>query len=130
MESSLGSGSTYSNDLHKVGKKLFKSKFQGVFPADQIPRLTTKKPFVIVNLDTSDMPGSHWVSLSFNGKSIDSYDSFGRPMKKLLPNKTKFPFHDSDKDPEQKIDEESCGPRSLAWLYVYHNYGRNIALKI
>jgi hypothetical protein len=29
-----------------------------------------------------------------------------------------------DEDAEQQLEEENCGQRSLAWLCVYHVYGR------
>jgi Ulp1 family protease len=63
--------------------------FGGVYALDEVH----KAPFsldedmgIIVNLDTSDMTGSHWVALliSNEDKSIEYYDSYGEDPPILL----------------------------------------------
>ena len=54
--------------------------FQGVFPLDKLNNFKVKKkPIgVIINLDFSDEPGSHWVALYINEQNKAIYfDSFG-----------------------------------------------------
>ena len=75
------------------------------------------------------MRGSHWISLAFNGTKIDVYDSFGRPARDILPLAKKDVIN-SDLDSEQGDLENNCGPRSIAWLYIYNQFGRDIALII
>jgi len=53
--------------------------FRGVFPVDKIPTLKALPSAVIVNLDTSKFPGSHWIALFFPKSGCCEYfDSYGR----------------------------------------------------
>jgi hypothetical protein len=67
--------------------------FGGVISADQINLLPKKLPIgFIMNLDTSDMDGSHWIAVYINGDSVEYFDpladppteSFKRDIKKYL----------------------------------------------
>jgi len=52
--------------------------FGGVISADEIGSLPKHLPIgFVLNLDPSDKPGSHWVSIYIDGDSINYYDSFG-----------------------------------------------------
>lgn len=54
--------------------------YEGSFPCDQTPILSSlKQPSsLIINLDTSSLPGSHWVSI-YHTKNLTLYfDSYGR----------------------------------------------------
>lgn len=54
--------------------------FYGVFPINHLPTILLPKPFkIIVNLDESWKPGSHWVAIYsyLNGPTV-YFDSFGR----------------------------------------------------
>ena len=39
---------------------------------------------LIVNLDTDNLPGSHWVAIAAEGGVIEIFDSFGLPLPPLL----------------------------------------------
>lgn len=53
--------------------------FNGVYALDKLPRLITKPSAVIINLDESYKPGSHWVAVYFDKNKVAHYfDSFGR----------------------------------------------------
>jgi hypothetical protein len=133
VESILGNQTTFSTDLNRVGKSLLKSKFAGVFPADQIPKLTKRTPYAIANLDTSDESGSHWIALARKDGKVYFYDSFGRPDKSILPLLGKSGngvVVDTDHDREQGFAETNCGARSMAWLLLFDKYGVNMAMKI
>lgn len=117
MESILGHDTTYSTDLQKVAKRLIGDKFKGVSPSDKIPKMNDGD-FAIVNIDKSYEPGSHWLGL-YKKKDFWTYDSFGRDANKFLPMKTK----NTDRDAEQKITENNCGARALAWLYFVKVFG-------
>lgn len=127
LENTIGSKVTFSNDLQSLGIRYFGLKFKGVYPSDKIPKLNNLQPYAIINLDNSSLPGSHWVAVAYDNKSgnIFVYDSFGRKTKKILPdiyiggNK----IIDSDHDPEQRLNEDNCGQRSLAWLIVFDEQG-------
>lgn len=55
--------------------------FKGVYAIDEINKiLVSDKVGVVLNLDPSNKPGSHWVALyidSKGDKSVEYYDSFG-----------------------------------------------------
>jgi len=57
--------------------KNFKN-FCGVFSRDQINIKLEKNCGIIINTDTSDGPGEHWVAIYFS-KSAIYFDSFGLP---------------------------------------------------
>jgi hypothetical protein len=129
----VGNGITFQDSLDNVGRDMFGSAFKGVFASDKIPRLNALKKYAILNLDRSDEQGSHWIAIAFQNGKTYVYDSFGRKSSRIIPTL----FHsgngrilDSDPDPEQKIKEENCGARSLAWLLFFHRYGPNMAMHI
>ena len=142
----VGRGTTFSDDLKRVGCQLFGSKFAGVFASDELPELSIKMPYTIINLDKSSMQGSHWIAVVFTGRSdtadnsnklessraaILVYDSFGRDTKTIIPsiiNKYgRRNVEDADDDAEQHIFQDDCGQRSLAFLYVADRYGSKLA---
>ncbi len=112
----VGNKSTISTQLHKAGTQLFGKKFVGVFASNRIP---SKRGYMIINLDSSKMPGSHWIAMADDWV----YDSFGRPTQQILGWKAK----DTEYDAEQLPKETNCGARVLAWLMVYDQYGPQIA---
>jgi hypothetical protein len=133
VEPDVGNKTTFQKDLHNYGKKVLGHKFQGVFSSDKIPKLSKQQPYAILNLDGSDEPGSHWVSVAKQGKHVIVYDSFGRKTKKILPSMLKSGnglILDTQYDSEQNIKETNCGARSLAWLMLFDKWGYKMALMI
>jgi hypothetical protein len=57
--------------------------FMGVFSKDQLPVLRDNT-CAIVNLETSDLPGSHWVSCGVKNKQGWYFDSFGLDVPPLI----------------------------------------------
>lgn len=133
MNKILGNDTTFANDLQNVAIKFLGSKFKGVFPSDKIPRLNDLKKYAILNLDRSNQPGSHWIGVAFHKGNTIIYDSFGRKTSKILPS-----LIDSgngriimtDNDAEQRIKENNCGQRVLAWLITFDKLGADMALLI
>jgi hypothetical protein len=123
----VGDRTTYDDELRKVAKRLFGRKFMGVFPSDRIPKMKNKQ-MLIANLDSSGEPGSHWVAIVKENNTTLVYDSFGRSLHKILP---KFQGRGkvimTEKDAEQRISEDDCGARSLAFLSIFHKYGGRYA---
>ena len=121
---------TYSDHILQLGKKLFKEKFHGVYPSDQIPELTKEKPYAILNLDKSTESGSHWVAIAKVNNETYIYDSFGRKNQQIIPSLSKSgngTIEDTDRDAEQKINELNCGNRSVAFLLLLDRFGINYA---
>lgn len=132
IEPVLGDETTYSTDLNKLCKKLFKNKFVGVFPCDKIPKLK-KGQYAILNLDKSNQKGSHWVSIYKKPRKTIIYDSFGRDNGEIIPSLSKSgngKIIDTDKDVEQSILETNCGARCVAWLCLIDGWGINMGMKI
>lgn len=129
-------GETSSLMLTKLGRKLFGVKYAGTYAVDKVPQLK-KKSYFILNTDTSDKRGTHWVSCFFNGKNTYYvYDSFGRNSSTLLPifiNGVKArsaTYKDSDHDAEQDNYEANCGMRCLSWLICIEKFGIRKAMLI
>lgn len=118
---------TYADDLDKFGKGILK-QFRGVFTRDQIKDLHLNSgDSLVVNVDTSNQSGSHWCGLyTLNPNYHLFYDSFGRNykvlMKKSLDNLHTVANTDIT-DREQKINEVTCGERSLVFLFICENMG-------
>ena len=53
-------------------------KFKGAFPCDRIPKLLDNEYSIVVNCDSQNQPGSHWVALVIRGNFVYFFDSFGR----------------------------------------------------
>lgn len=120
-------GGTYANDLNKFGYGLL-NQFRGVFTRDQVSSMRfSKGDSLVVNVDTSKQGGSHWIGLyCFDKKTFLFYDSFGRDHKTLMKNSLKSigKVIDTDMtDREQKINEVTCGERSLVFLFICENLG-------
>ncbi len=136
IEKQIGTGVTYGSELAKLAKKMFGSKFKGVYAADEIEKLKKENGYFIFNLDKRDEPGSHWLGLAKSPKGILVYDSFARSTKEIAPNiyslgnqkNGRGPIiRDTEDDAEQLITEDNCGARTLAWLKVYDDHGPEVA---
>ena len=75
-------------------RQIFSEKpdFIGVFPSDQIPPVqpSSRVKCLIVNLDPSNKPGSHWVALSYHRNTLgrnemEYFDSYGFPPHLAIP---------------------------------------------
>jgi hypothetical protein len=125
----IGNDTTDSIQLYDISKKLLGDKFIGVYASDEIPKLKNGQ-YAILNLDKSNMAGSHWVAIcKFNNK-VFFYDSFGRSYKtiiKVLKDSDNGEIINSDKDAEQEIKANDCGARSIAMLLFFDKYGYEYA---
>ena len=134
VEDAMGSNeTTMGSEINKWGKLFLGSGFVGVFTADMIPNLKNGQS-IIANLDSSDMAGSHWVSIMKEKNNLYFYDSFGRKGKKIMKHATKKIRHmlieEANLDQEQDIFETNCGQRSIAFLLIAQHWGVDTALLI
>ena len=65
-------------DLLRYVEKLDIPKFRGVFMRDTLPEEPKKEECGIVNLNTSDQRGSHWVCYYKRGLNRIYFDSYGQ----------------------------------------------------
>jgi len=126
----FGNKETTTTILNNIGYKLFKNKYKGTYASNQVPLLNNKQPYCIINVDKSNMQGSHWVAVAYKNKKVYVYDSFGRKTKSLIPHFRYKIYQDTEYDPEQNKSEDNCGQRCLAWLLIFDKYGPKKALQI
>lgn len=71
-------------DLYKFTKNI--PNFRGVFMLDQLPLIPRRIEAAIVNLDTSDGPGTHWVAYYKRNNQIEYFDSYGnlQPPREII----------------------------------------------
>ena len=67
-------------DTNQINKSLKNyKKFKGTFPKDQLPKIKEKTFAIIINTDSSDKPGEHWVAIYSDDEITEYFDSFGLP---------------------------------------------------
>ena len=65
-------------DILRYVRELGIDNFRGVFMRDTLPKMVYRKECGIVNFNTSDQVGSHWVCYYKNGMKRICFDSFGQ----------------------------------------------------
>lgn len=133
VEPILGNKITYAKQLYHFGKICLGTKFRGVFMADQIPTdLNKLRKYAIVNLDPHTEEGIHWIAIAFmKPNKVLIYDSFGKMN--AVPQQILAIYPKSittQPDVEQKVSEDNCGQRALAWLLVTECFGIHKAISI
>ena len=106
-------------DLDKYAKKLNIKHFRGVFMRDNLPSTPPRhRECGIVNLNTTDQCGSHWVCYYKNGHERVYFDSFGQvtPMEIQKYLKTRIELYPSNQqviqrntDIVQRVNTHVCG---------------------
>ena len=95
--------------------------FIGVFPIDSLPQVRHKKPLkLIVNLDPSTQPGSHWVAIyrRANGQAY-YFDTFGRSPPPLIREwlaQNSWDWKHFDRQIQGANDSVSCGYICMTFL--------------
>jgi hypothetical protein len=131
----LGSKALYDDEINKVGKLMFKGKWNGANTHDKVK---FKTGYQVVNTGSSKGSGIHWVGIYITPKVMYVYDSYARNTNSILKKlearaiKNKKTIIESDRnDAEQKgFTSEVCGHLSLSWLLVIKNRGISPALLI
>lgn len=68
----------YSGEINAILKNI--TGFVGVFPRDRIPKPKKLPAFYVVNYDSNDEPGEHWVAIHlFEPNEGEYFDPFGLP---------------------------------------------------
>jgi hypothetical protein len=134
---SIGTNSTTDGQLNIIGNQLFRNQYIGTYSQDNLPFHKIKnKSFAIINTDTKNKGGVHWVALYFTPKTVFIWDSYGRDSRVLLPIFTKqlsnrnIKFKDSDPDADQSKKSKICGPLCLSWMLTVKEVGVKNAMKV
>jgi hypothetical protein len=129
----LGRKPLFNDVIEKVGRKVLGPIFKGVYPQDMFP--VEKVGYYVINTDTSNESGTHWVAVINTKKYIYVHDSYGRDTKTILKHivhkakMAKKTLIKADPDVEQK-NSNVCGCIALAFLLTAKQLGINKALKI
>lgn len=132
----LGNKALYDTTINKAGSKLF-AAWGGCYSSDRVKL----KPYhyYVINVDTHDKPGSHWLACYTSGKRAYVWDSYSRPIKKLAPqlvktiHKAKMSLGKTNRIPQHEqigYTSEVCGVLSLAWLLTVRDLGIALARNI
>lgn len=60
----------YTEQLNEMGKRYFGSDFLGAFPLDKLPRMVQPGNKFIVNTQSANLPGEHWLAVSYKSSGI------------------------------------------------------------
>ena len=132
----LGSKALDDRTVNKVGKHMF-AAWSGVFPVDRVKL----KPYhyCIINTDTHNKSGEHWIACYCTKKRAHVWDSYSRPIDKLVPqliktiHKSGMTLGKTNKIPQHEqigFTSEVCGVLSISWLLVVMQYGISRARNI
>ena len=79
-----------SRQVNRIGKRLLGRSYLGTFALDKVPlarlggRNHKRLQHFIINTQTSNLPGKHWVAVSTHQRKAYYFDSFGLPPPSLL----------------------------------------------
>src|SRR6266700_3613809 len=98
-------------------------EFMGVFPRDILPDVTNFPASLIINTDTSDKSGEHWVAVYISNRGFGEYfDSYGlKPlykefiyfMDKYCPNGWQY-----NSTPIQGLVSTNCGQYCVVYVFL------------
>lgn len=126
---SVGRVPMASEDIDKIGNDLFKKKWGGVYPQDDVPKLKNGH-YYIINTGFKNGHGAHWLAIAVSKSGIPHiWDSFARNPNTLIWKETQkirgsgvIPIsvnHKADQHSQSVI----CGHLSLAWLIMVKSKG-------
>ena len=105
-------------ELYRYARELNIDDFRGVFMRDTLPRIAHQKECGIVNFNTSEQTGSHWICYFKDGMNQRIYfDSFGQvtleEIQKYLKTKKEYETGKAviqrNTDIVQRINTHVCG---------------------
>ena len=105
-------------DIYRYVRELRIDNFRGVFMRDTLPKVAYRKECGIVNFNTSEQVGSHWVCYFKDGMNQRIYfDSFGQvtlhEIQKYLKTKNEYKTEKAviqrNTDIIQRVNTHVCG---------------------
>lgn len=113
---------TSSQTLYNAGRILIGRNFIGVFPSDKIPPLSSiqSNSSMIVNNQTYNLPGQHWLAILIRQHSIIVFDPLGpnfypHHLVNYLHSDVNRKVHYSLKRIQNPL-VNNCGQLCLDWL--------------
>jgi len=116
-----------SREVSSLGKTYI-PHFVGVFPLNKLPQVMCAPSNFIVNTDTHNLPGEHWLAVSYQkGGIVYVFDPFGfyyPPILKIYVNKLKRAEPVIyNRIRYQGLLEQTCGLYCIAWLIAINTPG-------
>ena len=92
--------------------------FKGVYPLDKLPKHLTPPSKFIVNTDTHNLGGTHWIAVSYQKRGIvHAFDPLGLYYPYLLANSLqRYGRTTFNKKMYQDPSTSTCGQHCLDWL--------------
>ena len=141
----MGNDVTHSQELNRVGKKLFGEAWIGIHPSNVKPivllnnvRKSRGLHYALLNTGNDKSRGIHRVALIVDprGEHVRYYiyDSFARHLKRIIPGFIKKIGYryivDMNLNSDQKEAEQNCGQRSMATMLYVSKHGLTNAMLI
>jgi len=124
----VGKDALGTHDCNKIGSKYLKRAWGGCVPWNKLSLKPNK--YYVINTSSSGHPGIHWMGLVTHGKHAYLWDSYNRPVRRLVPHLVKSIIKHGyvigmTKHPMDQVGTSShvCGQDSLAWLMTVHEIG-------
>ena len=123
-------GGLYDDQIDNVMENYKNKGFKGVYALDEIDKIpVSNKMGVVLNLDKSNEPGSHWVALYIDAdddQAVEYYDSYGEdPPESLMKdikglidkiNPSTYLKFKINKIKQQSENSDSCGIMAMQFL--------------
>jgi hypothetical protein len=96
--------------------------FKGVYALNKLPKMLRSPASLIVNTHTHNLPGQHWIALSYHNRGIVfAFDPFGSfyPLlfRQYLSRLKHNRIHYSNVH-LQEVHEDTCGLYCISWLIL------------
>ena len=107
-----------SVEINRIGKAILGKKFLGVYPLDKIPYIY--EGGLVVNTQTSTLPGEHWIAIFNSPNVIKVFDPFGFYYPSIVVNRVNAMGKQVEYNKTRYQDPLSmnCGQHCLLWLYT------------
>ena len=123
-------GGLYDDQIESVMDQYKNKGFKGVYAIDEISKIpVSDKMGVVLNLDKSNQPGSHWVALYIDAdddQSVEYYDSYGEDPPESLMRDIKYLVNKIDPSTylkfkinrikQQSESSDNCGVFAMKFL--------------
>jgi hypothetical protein len=121
----------YTPEVLRMGRK-YVPNFVGVYPLNKLPLALRPPANFIVNTQTNNLPGEHWLAVSYQeGGLIYAFDPFGFYYPFMLRHYLLKLRHLStikyNRIQYQSVAEQTCGLYCIAWL-IAKNYKQGTAI--
>lgn len=108
-----------TEELEEKAAKLF-ANFEGVFARDVLPERKKKNRIFIMNTDTSNLPGKHWVAVIVRNNVGYCFDPLGFPPSPTLASWMNRKYSNWSSNANRRVQplySELCGYYCLYFLF-------------